>query len=175
MAGASFMALIGGRGASFANTLISQTGGTFLSNMISGGSTDPSSAGQNIGCAFDGTTSQGAANSPYRIAAANCYIGRNLATPSLISKVEYYPTNDVGFSGDGIGNMTVTLYGKVGAFVNETTGTVLATQSGIARTSTALVTLTNTTDFSLFDRWWVYLVTASGTGNIFCAEARAYN
>lgn len=149
--------------ASFGNNLISQSGGTAIGDLTSFGG---------LAAAFDGTTSQ--VHTACAAGSSQAWIGRTLAASSLISKIELWGSSNAGLSADPQ-TYTIKLWGKSGSFVDESTGTVLATTSGVAPGTTTMITLTNPSDFTMFDHWWGTFETSSAGQNTFIAEIRAYD
>src|SRR5208282_4276553 len=160
-----------GKIVSLVNQLTTSGGGiAYIGNMLSEAS---------LGQAFDGSTSQAAANSigfnytaSVGVTLFNCYAGLNLAgaspTSQAIGSVTIYPTSDKGWnfppnsSTYFLSGLTFTIYGKNTLPANGTDGTVLGTYTVPNSFNNAAISLPNapvtilTTSTTAYTYLWVY-------------------
>jgi hypothetical protein len=101
---------------------------TSIGNMTGGGG---------LATVFDGDTTEDFATSATRSGSGN-YVGKTMASPTVIHSAVVYGTNDQGFISGSNPSVTLDLYGKQGtAPANATDGTIIGT-----------VTFTDTADES---------------------------
>lgn len=94
--------------------------------------------GDGLEAAFNGTTSEAAADCAQKSSAQTSYIGKTFDTARPIHSVSIFGSNDAGYVSGDTPNITATLYGKNGdAPEDETDGTVLG-----------FITFTDTSDES---------------------------
>lgn len=143
--------------------LIDRTLGTNIGDMTSSGG---------LAAAFDGVTAQAATSGATKLSNTFGYVGKTLATASVISKAVVYGSNNAGYVNSINPTVTIDLYGKTGsAPANSTNGTLLGT---ISFTDTADESGTprqvDSSSSAVWDHAWIRVSHNGAANNIHVAE-----
>lgn len=128
-------------------TLYDRTTGTNIGNMTAGGG---------LAAGFDGNNSQAAGTGP-RFSGQVGWIGKTMAAPHPISRIQCYPSNNLGYHNNANPTITIRLYGKSGAAPANATDGIMLGSISFADTNTGPQTVTSSDTSTPYDHVWAYI------------------
>lgn len=126
---------------------------------------------------FDGVNSGAfAAEASHRTGAADIYQGVTFTTPTPVTKVIIYGSNDQGFVSGSNPGMTLSLYGKTGsAPANGTDGTEIGSLAFTDSTNMSAGLIIDSQDTTTaWDHVWVYMLPDTGSYTLGFTELKFY-
>lgn len=151
-----------------AQTLIAQATGTAFGDMTASGG---------LPAAFDGVTSQTAANSANPAAATIvAYIGKDwgIGVSKTVTGFKTWGTSDVGFQGAADPTITITLYGSNTAPTSSNNGTALGSASATDANGLLISALTGMTVTTAYRYHWLEIAQNAAAAGIYTAEVEFY-